>query len=155
MINISITAENVAWYGAIVATASVIFSGINLWRDRSRIKISHSKSYVMNAPGYDTNELYFDIQVRNIGRRTIALGNIGIKLLDGSTLLLSDSFNERVNKVLTEQNPRTNFLTLNKEIDFTKAHYIAVFDEAGREYRKYFSKFPTFKKWLYPINRRK
>jgi hypothetical protein len=155
MINISITAEDVAWYGAIVATASVIFSGINLWRDRSRIKISHSKSYVMNAPGYDPNELYFDVQVRNVGRRTVALGNIGIKLFDGSALILPDSFNKRVNKVLTEQNPRTNFLTLDREIDFTKAHYITVFDEAGREYRRYFSKFPTFKKWIYLLKRKK
>ena len=147
--SINITAESVAWYGAIVATASVIFSGINLWRDRSRIKISHTKSWVMNTPTYDPNELYFNIEVRNVGRRTVALGNVGIKLFDGSALLLPDSFNNRVNKVLTEQNPRANFLTVNKDIDFTKTHYITVFDEAGREYRKYFSHFPTFKKLIW------
>jgi hypothetical protein len=147
--SINITAESVAWYGAIVATASVIFSGINLWRDRSRIKISHTKSWVMNTPTYDPNELYFNIEVRNVGRRTIALGNVGIKLFDGSALLLPDSFNNRVNKILTEQNPRANFLTVHKDIDFTKTHYITVFDEAGREYRKYFSHFPTFKKLIW------
>ena len=148
--SINITAESVAWYGAIVATISVIFSGINLWRDRAKIKISHSQSWV-HAPGYDANELYFDIQVRNVGRRTVALGNVGIKQFDGSSLLLAASFDKRINKVLTEQNPRTNFLTPVKEIDFNKAHYIAVFDETGKEYRKYLSKIPTFKKWMWRI----
>ncbi len=147
--SINITADAVAWYGAIVATISLVFSGITIWLDRSKIKISHSKSWVPNVPGYDPHELYFDIQVRNVGRRTVALGNVGIKLFDGSALLLADSFNVRVNKILTEQNPRTNFLTKVKDIDFTKTHYITVFDEKGREYRKYFSHFPTFKKWIW------
>ena len=152
--SLSITADSVAWYGAIVATMSVIFSGITLWRDRSKVKISYSKSWVHNSPHHDPKELYFDIQVRNVGRRTIALGNVGIKLFDGSALLLADSLNARVNKVLTEQNPRTNFLTPVKDIDFAKTHYITIFDEKGREYRKYFSNFPTFKKWVWFLTKK-
>jgi hypothetical protein len=152
--SINITAESVAWYAAIVATISVIFSGINLWLDRSKIKISHSKSWVPNVPGYDPNELYFDIQVRNVGRRTVPLGNVGIKLFDGSALLLAAGFDKRINKILTEQNPRTNFLTPVKEIDFTKAHYIVIYDEKGKEYRKYFSHIPTFKKLIWRIKKK-
>jgi hypothetical protein len=146
---ITISADTVAWYGAIVATASVIFSGINLWRDRPRIKILYRKSYIHNAPIYDSNEPYLNIEVINIGRRTIPVGNVGIKLFDGSALLLDDSLIRSRNTVLTEQNPRTNFFVLYNIVDFAKSHYISIFDEAGREYKKYFSCIPTIRKLFY------
>lgn len=148
--SVNITADAVAWYGAIVATISLIFSGITLWLDKGKIKISHSQSWV-HAPGYNPDELHFDIQVRNVGRRTVVLGNVGIKLFDGSALLLAAGFDKRINKVLTEQNPRVNFLTPVSQIDFTKAHYIVIYDEKGKEYRRYLSRFPTFKKWFWRL----
>jgi len=52
--SITITAEMVAWYAAVVSTIGLIFTGLAAWRDRARLSISISSNMrVLNVPRYD------------------------------------------------------------------------------------------------------
>ena len=140
----------VAVYGAIVATASVVFSCIKLWLDRARVHVSHQDGMmIMNSPHFDENTLYFTISVRNRGRRTVAIGNVRSQFVDGTACLVSDSVSGRQKKVLSEENPRIEFYAEKSLLDISKIIYIQVFDETGREYREYLTRFPTFRRWLH------
>ncbi len=147
--SLTISAAAVAWYGAIVATTAAIISLYVAIRDRSRVVISYQeKMWVMNSPLHDEHAEYFCVTVRNAGRRTVALGNVGIRLMNGSALLLSDSVDGSRNKVLSENNPRTEFLTKRDGLPATVEFYrIEVYDEAGGKHYKYFSRFPTVR-WV-------
>lgn len=58
-VNITITAEVVAWYGAVVGTGSLVVSGLGAWRDRARIVVTARPGYkALNAPGYSPDKLY-------------------------------------------------------------------------------------------------
>ncbi len=144
-LSLTISADAVAWYGAIVATVAAVVSLYVAIRDRSRVVISYQeKMWVMQSPRHDENAEYFCITVRNAGRRTVTLGNVGIKLMNGKALLLSDSVDGSRNKVLSENNPRTEFLTKRDGLPAISEFYrIEVYDEAGGKHYKYFSRFPT------------
>jgi len=149
--DLKITADMVAWYGAIVATTSVLFSGYNIYRDRPRLKIQFQRNLrIINAVlPYEEDKDYFSIIVINKGQRTTSIGNVGIKLYTKGSLIITDCFTHGKNKILNEQNPRVEFLTREEEINFHNCYYIQVFDQTGKTYRKYFSHFPTFARIIY------
>lgn len=142
--------DAVAVYGAVVATASVIFSSIKIWQDRARVTVSPQRGMLLlGCPGFDEDVKHLAIHVFNKGRRIVAIGNVGLQMIDGSAFIVADSINARQEKIISEQKPRIDFYVREEYVDFDKALYIQVFDEVGREYRYYFTKFPTFKKWIY------
>ncbi len=151
-ISIQISANTVAWYGAVVATGALLVSSYNAWIDRPRINIKYQKGMLIinAAPLYSEDLTYFVITITNAGRRPVAIGNVGIMLFKGGALLLSDSLNG-VNRVLTEEQPETQITTEQDLLDFSKVYYIVVYDKAGREYRKYFNRLPSLKKLLFLI----
>jgi len=153
IIKIEISATTVAWYGAIVATMSAVIGILNYLRDRSKIKIRYKGGWkiIGQQALYDSAKTYFVITVINKGRRPIRIERAGIRMvgLEHPWFLLSDSFMPYRNKVLTEENPTTEFLVSEELIDFSKAWYIAVKDATGREYRKYFHLFPTLWRMWY------
>jgi len=67
------------------------------------------------------------------------------------TFLLADSIDSQSTRILTEENPHTMITTDQGIVDFSKIHRIMVYDKVGREYIKYFSKFPTFTKIAYKL----
>jgi len=155
---IEISAGSVAWYGAIVATISVIFALLNYWRDKARVKIVYQKDIrIAGAQNvYDPAKTYFNITVVNKGRRPIKIEKAALKIVDiKGFLLLGDSFASHRIKVLTEENPKTEFLTDQSEIELSKIWYISIYDGIGREYRKYFHLFPTLWRVWYFLRFRK
>lgn len=147
--SINISAESVAWYGAIVATLGAIVSIYNAWKDRGHIKITYQKGMriVNAAPPWSEDKDYFSVHITNRGRRAVAIGNVGIKYISDETFLLSGSLDNQQERVLTEEKPSTTILTDQSMIDFTKVSCILVYDQAGREYKKYFSYPLLLKKW--------
>lgn len=67
--NITISGDAVAWYGAIVATASVFVGGYAVWRDRARLKVRASG----NATITDRAGKWLVLTVCNVGKRDIAI----------------------------------------------------------------------------------
>lgn len=153
--SLQITASAVAWYAAVVATFSLAVSAYNAWKDRARITIKYTKGWLVvgGDPYYQADVTYYGVTVINKGQRTVAIGNVGIKLLDGTALLLAESINGRRNKVLTEQNPKVEFLTPQADLPFDLFYRIEVYDEAGGKYFKYFSYTPTLTKFFYWISK--
>lgn len=59
----------VAWYGAIIATGSLILGYLNFRRDRPRLSVTANTN--MFSPAWEGPMIV--IQVANIGRRTVHL----------------------------------------------------------------------------------
>lgn len=152
-ISIQISANSVAWYGAILSTFGAVFSFYSLWKDRGKLKITYQKNMrVMNARYPFTEEKdYFIVHITNTGRRPIAIGNVAIQYVTGENFLLADSIDSQSTRILTEENPHTMITTDQGIVDFSKIHRIMVYDKVGKEYIKYFSKFPTFTKIAYKL----
>lgn len=147
-VSIQISANSVAWYGAILATIGACISIYNVWKDRSHIKITYQKGMrIMNAlPPWSENKDYFMVHIANTGRRPVAIGNVGIQYISNESFILADSINNQSARILTEEKPNTTITVDQSLIDFSKIYCIMVYDKAGREYKKYFSKYPIFKK---------
>lgn len=155
-IKIEISSSSIAWYAAIVSTVGIMISFFNYFRDRSKIKIKYKTDVqLINVEHYDEDKKYLDISVINLGRRPIKLGNVALKMLGkrGYTLLSDSLLNSQGQaRVLTEENPITDYFAESYFVDFGKVLFIAVYDATGRRYIRYISLFPTFKRILYFIN---
>jgi hypothetical protein len=157
-ISIQISANVVAWYAAIVSTIGLAISLYTIWKDRAHVRISiHPNVRLMNAPPYNPNRTYIDITVRNRGRRPTKISTVSLKLYRtrGYTLL-SDSLYQHVNRVLTEENPRTNFFVEQDLIDPKRIEYVVLFDEAGHMHIKYYRRGAFVRRfisrWLYDLD---
>lgn len=147
VLKIEISATTVAWYGAIMATLSIVIALLNYLRDGPKIKIEYRKDMRMVGQGlYDSSKTYFNITVINKGRRPINITKAAMRILgfEQKFDLLTDSFLVTRREVLTEENPATEFLLQQDLLDFQNAWYIVVYDATGREYRKYLHLLPTF-----------
>lgn len=83
--NISISADAVAWYGAIVATASVFVGGYAVLRDRVKLKVSarpNMELVTVDGP-QDDDETYIVIDVSNVGRRPVHLQRLPWFIVEG------------------------------------------------------------------------
>ena len=79
LISINITADTVAWYGASIATAVAFFQLYSLIRDRAKIKVKASESYLAIGGELEDN-LNISIEAINIGRRRVTLTAAGFSL---------------------------------------------------------------------------
>lgn len=81
-ISINITAENVAWYGAIVATLSFVFSfilgALAYLRDSAKVKVKKTEGFLAFGP--ELSEIQIFLEAINTGRRTITLTGAGLSL---------------------------------------------------------------------------
>ncbi|PIS43064.1 MAG: hypothetical protein COT24_00170 [Candidatus Kerfeldbacteria bacterium CG08_land_8_20_14_0_20_40_16] len=152
-LSINISATAVAWYGAILATISFIYSAYSVWRDKARIKIEFKKDVqVMNMPLYDSKNKYINISVINRGRRPIRIEKALLKMVNAKGFsLLSDSFVEHRRKILTEEHPCSDFLCLQDDINPDKIWYILVIDGTGKKYIKYLDFFGSLEHLLFLI----
>lgn len=81
-ISINITAENVAWYGAIVSSLS--FSGmfalglLSYFRDKAKIKVKKEEGFLAFGP--ELSDVHIFLKAINTGRRTVTLVGAGFNL---------------------------------------------------------------------------
>jgi hypothetical protein len=157
-ITLQISADAAAWYGAVVATIAAAVSVYNAWSDRARIKVTYQEGMrIMNAvPPYFESKEYFVVHIVNIGRRPVAIGTVAIQYISGENFILSGSINDQNTRILTEEKPKTTIPPTDQSLmDLSKLYCILVYDQAGREYKKYIHKFPTFVKWLWTLRNKK
>jgi len=93
--NLTITADVVAWYAVIVATVGIAVNGYSAWRDRARLLVTARAGYRV-TPGphpYSPEKLYLSVPVANRGRRPATVEKVWLttKGKKQGGLLLSDS----------------------------------------------------------------
>jgi len=95
-ITIKVTAQTVAWYGAIVATISFIATFtlgiINYLRDRAKIKIKVSEGFLIPS-SYIGDKPQIFIEAINMGRRPVTLVSVGFTLSNGKFLVIPKPMN--------------------------------------------------------------
>lgn len=153
-LSIQISANTVAWYGAIVATVGAIVSIYNAWKDGARIKIKYEPGqYMIGNPSiYPEEKTYLCITVINKGRRSVSIEQASVRQYETSGyLILPDSFRQHRPKIIDEKSPKTTFATAEENFQMNKIWCVIVKDGAGRKYVKYVKKFPTFTRIYYQL----
>lgn len=146
ILTIEISSTVVAWYAAIVASASLIFGVYSILRDTAFIKVRYSlDNYIVGHSGsYKNNVEYLEIEAINVGRRPVRIEKAYIDFYSRNyKALFKDSFSDHRNKILTEENPRTSFIVEKEEIDVMNMKSVVVVSGTGKEFKKYVSAFPT------------
>lgn len=155
--SIEISANAVAWYGAVVATISASVGFYNVWKDRSRVKIKYRTGmYLVGDDSlYKNREKHISISVVNTGTRPINISQAYVQLLNSKDkFILTDSFAQHRPKVLDERLPETNFFASENDLDVSKIYKVIVVDGFGNEHTKYIKYFPTLPKLYYRLKNR-
>lgn len=135
---LEITANTVAWYAAIVATLSVFLSGLKLWRDRARIKITLRKNMMMYPPEPgDEEKTFMMVDVANAGRRPLTITHVWFET-DGKNILLADSIKKGARELA--EGKSTSYLANESEIPVEKLKTVIVFAATGKKYKRKVSK---------------
>lgn len=151
-ISFQISADAVAWYGAIVATLTVLVSIHNSWRDRARIKIKFEPNMCVVGMGssYPEDVHHLSISAVNMGRRPIRITQAGVQEAGRKGyLVLADSFISHRPQVITEESPTTTFFVRQDLFNLKKVYRVTILDGTGRKYIKYTTPFPTFRRLRY------
>lgn len=151
---ISISANAVAWYGAIVATVGSMVGLYNVWKDRPRIKIKYEPGqYLVGNPAlYSQDKKHLCITVVNEGIRPIRIDQAAVQQYnDKGTFILTDSFSDHRPKVIDEKSPKTTFATAEEMLDLDKVYRVIVTDGFGNRHIKYVKYFPTIPKLYFRI----
>jgi hypothetical protein len=138
--NITITAEVVGWYGAIVGTGSLVVSGLNAWRDRARIVVTARPGYrVQNAPGYSPDKLYVAVTVANRGRRPVTISHVWVEKADSTQqkMLLDDSLLHGPREIT--EGKAAQYLMDQTGLDLTTIKRVYAGDMAGRNWSAKFN----------------
>jgi len=141
---ITITAETVAWYGAIVASlafiisvASVILKYISYRKnDLPRLKIECLKNRkVFGDTIYDTEKTYLSITTTNVGKRPITVTNVGYVTKDKnqSNYLFSDSLLKGAQKL--NDGEFASYMIEQDSIDFKTIKHLEVHTSMGKVYK--------------------
>lgn len=143
-ITVQISADAVAWYGAVIATLAAAVSIYNAWRDRSKVILEFGKNF--RRPD-EWDEPLFYVSVVNRGRRPVRIDKAWVKVYGyGGAALLADSLNTTQERTLDERNPKITFWTKESTMDVGSIYRIYASDETGKVYKKYTKTFPTFTK---------
>ncbi|MBN1263014.1 MAG: hypothetical protein JW991_01530 [Candidatus Pacebacteria bacterium] len=86
---VEITANEVAWYGAIVATVSMAVSLLNHLRDKATIKLKVSKVFFAYRSGLDKS-LKLMAKAVNTGRRPITITSVGFSLSNKRDIVITN-----------------------------------------------------------------
>ena len=142
MISITISADLIAIYAAVVATFSAVKVVYDILTDRRKIKLSYRTDVtIQNHPDYNANEQHFCIEVVNTGKRVVKIVNVGYFTKDGMKNILSDSLFDLQNRILSDSNPSTSYLLPLKDVDIKQIWYLYALDGSNKTYKQYYMRF--------------
>lgn len=137
---ITITANAVAWYGAIVGSLGILIAMLSaatsiyaVRRDRTKLKLSVVPDMMMTAlmAGINTLGPFIIINAANVGRRPIHLASFPWFTLHGETQSLLIKGQWQPTSELAE-NKSSDFYVIQNKIDLSKLKAICVKDQTGR-----------------------
>src|SRR4051812_37299306 len=91
-LTLTISADKVAWYGAVVATLGTIVQVLNFLRDKKSAKVTYQTNLqigdgrILYEPG-----LYLRVKVVNVGRRPFTLSYVGLQYDNGIGVAFGNS----------------------------------------------------------------
>ena len=134
MLDVTITAPAVAWYAAIVSTASLALGIFLPLRDRPRIRVSARTNWLVGDSEYDPKEKYICITVANRDRRTVTIQNVGLESKGkGPDYLASDSW--RKGPLEAAEGKAQTYLMKQSGLDLDRIKGVIVVDQTGRKWR--------------------
>jgi len=135
-LNITISGDAVAWYAAIVATASAFVGGYAVWRDRTRLKVRVRLGWKLAEPymDYSTEETYIIIEVANVGRRPVQLNLLPFFKLRGQDkgLVVKGPW---LPKDCLQEGESAKMLCKQDAVDLAKVTHVVVNDLTGRAWK--------------------
>ena len=137
---ITISANAVAWYGAIVGTLGILIAMLSaatsivaVRRDRVKLKLTVQPNMITASPvlGINTTGPFIIITAANVGRRPIHLTAFPWFSQHGTTQSLLIKGDWQPSSELAE-NKSATFLAIQDKLDLSKLKAIHVKDETGR-----------------------
>lgn len=151
--NITVSGDAVAWYGAIVATTSVLVGGYAVWRDRAKLKVTASPGMKIteSSGDYSKDSTYVLIEVANVGRRGIHLRQLPFFKIKGKKtggLLVKGRWQPKEN--LGEGESAT-MPCIQDGLDLTQITCVVVNDAAGRAWTGRIGKRQKWRWFYWPL----
>ncbi|PIV22907.1 MAG: hypothetical protein COS40_05060 [Deltaproteobacteria bacterium CG03_land_8_20_14_0_80_45_14] len=135
-INISISAEAVAWYAAIVSTLALIITFLKYWSERINVVVKCKSNWRVIGGGsiYAPNKDYVVVTVINKGKRPVTIQNVGFvsKNKKDEKGILSDSL---LGPRELKEGKSTDYLIEQDLVDLKKIKYFVAYDLTGRAYK--------------------
>jgi hypothetical protein len=158
--DIKISTENLAIYGEVTATLSLlialfslIFQAVTVFRDKRRIVLSYSSGNRIMGFGsvapYKADTDYISVDIINTGRRPAVITSAGAMLYTKRKLLSSDIV--RQGRFTLNECEKHIFLLEQSEVDMPKVIYFFALDTAGKCHKIYVENFISrfFKRFFY------
>lgn len=125
-----------SWYAAIISTFLLVIQILNFLRDRVNVVLEVKPNFrVYGLSLYEDDTDYIVITVRNKGRRTVTIQNVGFvtqKKTDKNGLL-TDSFTQGPREL--SEGKSTDYLVKQSIINFDEIKYFVACDQVGREFK--------------------
>lgn len=136
-ITISISADVVAWYAALVSTGMFFFEFLKYRRERVHVALECKLNYRIYGAGsqYAEGKNYIIIKVINRGIRPVTITTVGFitKNKEEGNGILSDSVRSG-SRELTE-GKSTDYLMEQDSVVLDKIKYFVAYDMTGREFK--------------------
>lgn len=128
---ITISADAVAWYGALVATGALMTNAYPIWRDRAKLVARLKADMKVSDDGpYSTEKTYLVITVGNRGRRPFTVEKAWFTLQSSAKhLLVVDSLKRGAVEVA--EGKSVTYLSNQEEMDFKEIGEFRVQDVTG------------------------
>jgi hypothetical protein len=133
---LTITADVVAWYAAIVATISVAVNAYGAWRDRSHLVVTARSGYrvTAGAHGYSPEKLYISVTVANRGRRPATVSHVWLDVKGmEEKILLNDSLLHGSREL--KEGAATTYALDQSSVQLENVNYVYAGDQTGRKWR--------------------
>lgn len=135
-----------AIWGATTGTLALSLNAFDKVRDRSILRIRLARDMKIIGPaelaGYDNNKTYLMVTVTNKGRRPINVDRVFVRQLRKGKTQTFFVVHNQTSRILTEENPVTQFPIDQEGVDYDRLYYVVILDKRGREYKKYYRRFP-------------
>jgi len=143
-VSIEISANTVAWYGAIIATISLGLNIYKIWKDRPRLKISISKNY--KIVGFDISnkevdlepgKLFWLLSIINVSKYKLTIDQIGVeyKYEKGGALIVKD-YNGPIQTFELTPFTSKQFIFSEELLPLNKIKNVSVKDATGKIWKK-------------------
>lgn len=136
-INISISAEAIAWYAALISTILLVIRFLEYQENKINIVLKCKANYRV-YPGnkmYPPNKNYIVVIVINKGKRPVTIQSVGFisKNKNDKNGILSDSLLR--GRVKLTEGESMDYLLEQDSVNLEKIKYFVAYDLTGREYK--------------------